>query len=56
MAAEAGAEVEVIVLSRADFGRVLAVLENPPEPNARLLELAARYNRAVDEGRVGPRG
>jgi len=38
---------QVVALSREDAKRFFKVLDNPPEPNAKLIEAAKRYKSSV---------
>ncbi|PDT01008.1 ABC transporter [Rhizobium chutanense] len=41
------AEAEVIKASERDYGRILELLENPPQPNERLLAAAGALPKSV---------
>jgi uncharacterized protein (DUF1778 family) len=41
------AEVNVIQVSERDFARIVDLLDNPPDPNAKLLAAAAALPKAV---------
>ena len=52
-AREVMSRADRIVLSARDTDRVLALLENPPEPAPALVEAARRNKRAVQVGMTG---